>query len=91
MKEITSRELMEALSGKVVKIESVDVYGVSVSMSRATVSYDDLCNRIIFTCGDSSVAYEMNECFESITYDESDGSYTIQFKQYMTDIIITNA
>lgn len=94
MKEITSKELVAALNGKAVKIDNVDVYGVSVSMSKATVSYDELCDRIIFTCGDynhggvCSVGYEMDESFESITYDEEDGSYTIHFNQYMTDIII---
>lgn len=94
MKVITNKELVKALNGKTVEIESIDVYGVSVSMSKAEVSYDELCDRIIFTCGDynhggvGSVAYQMEECFESVTYDESDGSYTIEFNQFMADLVI---
>lgn len=94
MKEITNMELVKALNNKTVEIDSVDVYGVSVSMSKATVSYDELCDRIIFTCGDynhggvGTIAYKMDDCFESVTYDETDGSYTIEFNQFMADLVI---
>lgn len=97
MKKITNKELVEALNNKVVEIDFLDVYGVSVSMSKAKVSYDEVCDRIVFTCGDynyggvGSIGYEMKESFESVTYDEEDGSYTIQFKQYMAEIIITES
>lgn len=96
MKEITVKEFAQEFQGKTVDVESVDVCGVSVSMSKASIDYDDgLVERLIFGYGDAinggiSVSYNVKDCIDSITYDESDSSYTIKFKTWMLpDILLS--
>lgn len=95
MKEITARELFEKIGNEVVDVESLDVYGVSVNMYKASISYDDdaAVKLLTFAYGDRinggmSVSYEVDECIKRITYDEEDDSYIVEFNEYMTDICI---
>lgn len=41
MKEVTIKELVNALQGKTVKVESADIYGINLSFSKARIEYDD--------------------------------------------------
>lgn len=96
MKEITARELFEELQGELIEVESVDVYGVSVHMTKAGVDYDEGLNMLTFGTGDcehgiSSVSYDVDDCIDSISYDEDNESYTIEFNYYMADVIVSKS
>lgn len=92
--EITIQELVNALQGKTVKVESADIYGVNLSFSKAHIEYDEDMNELSFVAGNyntpdgiGSVGVRIDEVVDSITL-EDDGSYTIVFNQYMADINI---
>lgn len=94
MKEATIQELVKDLQGKTVKVESVDVYGVNVSFFMARVEYNEEDNELSFVSGrhDSEwgfggISYRVDDVVESITLND-DGSYQIEFNQYMADILI---
>lgn len=96
MKEITVKEMMERIGNEVVDVESLDVYGVSVNMRKASIEYDDdaAVKLLTFAYGDRinggmSVSYEVDGCIERVTYDEEDDCYIVEFNEYMTDIHIT--
>ena len=95
MREITVKEMVERIGNEVVDVESIDVYGVSVSMHKVRIDYDDNAEVKLLTFvygdnnGDMSISYEVDGCIECVTYDEEDDSYTIEFNEYMTDIIIS--
>ncbi len=96
MKEITVKEMIERIGNEVVDVESIDVYGVSVNMRKASIIYDEdaTVKLLTFAYGDRinggmSVSYEVDGCIERVTYDEEDDSYTVEFNEYMTDIIIS--
>lgn len=95
MKEITVKEFVQALEGKVIELESVDVYGVSVHMTKAGVDYDEELDILTFGTGDykhgiSSIAYGGDD-IDCIDYDESDNTYTIQFSQLMPDVSVATS
>jgi hypothetical protein len=96
MREITVKEMVERIGNEVVDVESIDVYGVSVNMSKASIVYDDeaIVKLLTFAHGDSinggmSVSYEVDGCIECVTYDEEDDSFTVEFNEYMADLIVT--
>lgn len=97
MREITVRELAEALKGEHVEVISIDCYGISVSMTKARVTYEEGVGLLAFTSGShhhggvGSVAYKVDDCLECISYDEERSEYTIKFSQYMPDITITKS
>ncbi len=94
MRESTIQELAKDLQGKTVKVESVDIYGVSISFFMARLEYDAEDNELSLVAGrhDSEwgfggITYRVEDVIESITrYD--DGSYQIAFNEYMADILI---
>lgn len=95
MRELTVKEFAQELEGKLVNVESLDVYGVSVRATRATIEYDEdaAVHMLTFVYGDQlnggmSVSYEVDNCIERILYDEEDGSYQIQFNEYMSWLCI---
>ena len=95
MKEITVKEFVEELKGVTVEVESIDTYGVSVSFSKARIEYDEDMNELAFVSGKhdtqwgiGSVCYKIDECIDCISVDDN-GTYTIEFSQYMSDITIT--
>ena len=96
MKEITVKEMVEKIGNEVVNVESFDVYGVSVNMHKVNIEYDDtsVVKLLTFAYGDRinggmSISYDVDGCIERGTYDEEDDSYTVEFNEYMTDIIIS--
>ena len=94
MKEITIQELVNALQGKTIRAESADIYGISISFSKARIEYDENMGILIFGAGNyntpdgiGSVGILIDDIVEAITL-EDDGSYTIEFNQSMADINI---
>lgn len=92
MKEVTIKELVNDLQGKTVAVESADIYGVSINFSKARIEYDEDMNILTFVAGNyntpdgiGDVGIRIDDIVESITL-EDDGSYTMQFNQYMADI-----
>lgn len=94
MKEVTIQELIKDLQDKIIRVESADIYGVNLSFSKARIEYDKDMNELSFVAGNyntpngiGGVGVRIDDIVESITL-EDDGSYTIQFNQYMADINI---
>lgn len=92
MKEVTIQELVKDLQGKTVAVESADIYGVNLSFSKARIEYDEDMNILTFVAGNyntpdgiGSVGIRIDDVVEVIKL-EDDGSYTIEFNQYMADI-----
>lgn len=91
MKEITVKEFIEAVSNGVYAIESDDTYGIRIEMSRAKISYDEEYNELAFVSaacnnGVSVITFNVEDSIESISVDDESGIYTIEFKQYMSDV-----
>lgn len=94
MKEVTIKELVNALQGKTVKVESADIYGINLSFSKARIEYDEDMNILTFVAGNyntpdgiGGVGIRIDDVVDAIRL-EDDGSYTIEFNQYMADINI---
>lgn len=94
MKEVTIQELVKDLQGKVIKVESADIYGVNLNFSKARIEYDESMNELSFVAGNyntpdgiGGVGIRIDDIVDSITL-EDDGSYTMQFNQYMADVNI---
>ena len=94
MREVTIQELVNALQGKTVKVESADIYGVNLNFSKARIEYDEDGNELSFVAGNyntpdgiGGVGIRIDDVVEVIRL-EDDGSYTIEFNQYMADINI---
>lgn len=94
MKEVTIKELVNALQGKTVKVESADIYGINLSFSKARIEYDEDGNELSFVAGNyntpdgiGGVGIRIDDVVDAIRL-EDDGSYTIEFNQYMADINI---
>ena len=51
MKEVTIKELVNALQGKVIRVESADIYGVNLNFSKARIEYDEDGNELSFVAG----------------------------------------
>lgn len=92
MRETTIQELVKDLQGKVIRVESADIYGVNLSFSKARIEYDEDMNILSFVAGNyntpdgiGSVGIRIDDVVEAIRL-EDDGSYTIEFNQYMADI-----
>ena len=41
MKEVTIKELVKDLQGKVIRVESADIYGVNLNFSKARIEYNE--------------------------------------------------
>lgn len=94
MKEVTIKELVNALQGKTVKVESADIYGINLSFSKARIEYDEDGNELSFVAGNyntpdgiGGVGIRIDDVVDAIRLVD-DGSYTIEFNQYMADINI---
>ena len=94
MKEVTIKEFVKDLQGKNIKAESADIYGVSISFSEARIEYDENMNILTFVAGNyntpdgiGGVGIRIDDVVDAIRI-EDDGSYTMQFNQYMADISI---
>jgi len=95
MKEITIQELVKDLQGEVIKVESADTYGINFNFSKARIGYDKDMNELSFVAGRydrpegiGGVGVRIDDVVDTIRL-EDDGSYTIEFNQYMADVNIT--
>lgn len=97
MTEVTVQEFVKAFEEMTVNVESIDGYGVSVNMTKARLTYDGDFDELTFTSGNhnyegvASVSYHVKDCIECITFDEDNGTYTIEFSQYIPDVEIRKA
>lgn len=94
MKKVTIQELVNDLQGKVIMVESADIYGVNLNFSKARIEYDEDGNELSFVAGNhntpdgiSGVGIRINDVVDAIKL-EDDGSYSIVFNQFMADINI---
>ena len=94
MKTITIQELVKDLQGAVIEVESVDTYGINFSFQKARMEYNATLNELSFVAGRydrpegiGTCGINVDDIVECITLGE-DGSYTIEFNQYMSDIVI---
>lgn len=94
MKKVTIQELVKDLQGKTVKVESADIYGVNLNFLKARIEYDEDMNILTFVTGNyntpdgiGGVGIRIDDVVDAIRL-EDDGSYTIEFNQYMADINI---
>lgn len=51
MKEVTIKELVQELQDKVIRVESADIYGMSLSFSKASIEYDKDMNILSIVAG----------------------------------------
>lgn len=94
MRETTIQELVKDLQGKVIKVESADIYGINLNFSKARIEYDESMNELSFVAGNyntpdgiGGVGIRIDDVVESISIHD-DGSYQIEFNQYMADVYI---
>lgn len=94
MKEVTIKELVNSLQGKVIRVESADIYGVNLNFSKARIEYDEDGNELSFVAGNyntpdgiGGVGILVDDVVDAIQL-EDDGSYSIAFNQYMADVNI---
>lgn len=94
MREVTIKELVKDLQGKTVDIESADIYGINFSFEKARFDYNEDMNEISFCAGRRDIPEGIggfgicvDDVVDCITL-EDDGSYTIEFSQYMADMYI---
>lgn len=97
MREVTIKELVKDLQGKTVKVESADVYGINLSFDKARIEYDEDMSELSFVAGNyntpdgiGGIGIRIDDVVDGIRL-EDDGSYTIEFNQYMADVTITKS
>lgn len=97
MREVTIMELVNDLRGKTVRVESADIYGVNLSFSKARIEYNEEMNELSFVAGRcdrpdgiGGVGICIDDVVEAIRL-EDDGSYIIEFNQYIADVTITKS
>ena len=96
MREVTVKEFVKAFEGKKVCIESVDSYGIMLSMANAHIEYREEENELILGGGDYNhggnafVSLNVEDTIEAI--EEDDGVYTISFTisfiPYMSEVTV---
>lgn len=91
-REVTLHELVAAFEGKFVNIIPDDRYGISITMTRAAIEYEENGSELWFVNRDSE-----NRVTSSICIDEDsiegietyDGSYTLKFSLCMTSVSVS--
>ena len=92
MREVTVKEFVKAFEGKKVCIESVDSYGIMLSMANAHIEYREEENELVLGGGDYNhggnafVSLNVEDTIEAI--EEDDGVYTISFIPYMSEVTV---
>lgn len=92
-REVTPKELAQRFEGKYVNIESYDRYGMSITMTRATIEYEENGSELWFVARDSENRVTGSVCFdessiESIETDDNN-SFTVEFIFDMTGVDIS--
>lgn len=92
-REVTAKELAQRFEGKYVNIEPYDRYGMSITMSRATIEYEEDGSELWFVARDSENRVLGSICFdedsiESIETDDNN-SFMMEFIFDMTGVDIS--
>lgn len=92
-KEVTVHELVAAFEGKHVNIIPDDHYGISITMTKATIEYEEDRSELWFVSRDNENRVTGSVCFdessiESIETDDNN-SFTVEFIFDMTGVDIS--
>lgn len=92
-REVTPKELAQRFEGKYVNIEPYDRYGMSITMRRATIEYEEDGSELWFVSRDNENRVTGSVCFdessiESIETDDNN-SFTMEFIFDMTGVDIS--
>lgn len=92
-RNVTAKELAQRFEGKHVDITPYDRYGMSITMTRATVEYDEEKSELWFVARDSGDRVMGEICFdkdsiESIETDDGN-SFLVDFMYDMTGVDIS--
>ena len=92
-KEVTVQELVAAFKGKHVNISPTDHYGISINMNRATLEQEDNDSELYFVSRDDENKVTGSICFDEDAIESiekyEDGTYTVNFAEYMTSVDIS--
>lgn len=92
-KETTIQELIAAFEGKSVNIIPNDRYGISISMTRATLECEEDNSELWLVSRDDENRVTSSICISADSIESieayNDGSYTINFMINMTSISIS--
>ncbi|MEY8432953.1 hypothetical protein AALC75_21010 [Lachnospiraceae bacterium 48-42] len=90
---ITSEELAKIFEGKFVTIGSIDRYGVSITMLKASIEYEEEDRTLWLVARNEKDWIITSICFDEYTIEsiinDGDGSYTINFTLDMESIDIS--
>lgn len=92
-RNVTAKELAQRFEGKYVDITPYDRYGMSITMTRATVEYEEEKSELWFVARDSEDRVTGEICFdedsiESIETDDGN-SFLVDFMYDMTGVDIS--
>lgn len=92
-RNVTAKELAQRFEGKYVDITPYDRYGMSITMTRATVEYEENESELWFVARDSEDRVTGTICFdedsiENIETDE-DNSFLVDFMYDMAGVDIS--
>lgn len=92
-RNVTAKELAQRFEGKYVDIEPYDRYGMSVTMIRATIEYEEDGSELWFVARDNEDRVTGTVCFdvdsiESIETDDNN-SFVMEFIYNMTGVDIS--
>lgn len=92
-KEITAKELVKAFEDKYVNVSSMDHYGISISMRKATLELEDDKPELWFVSRDDEDRVTASICIDEDSIESieeyEDGTYVIHFSFCMTRIDIS--
>lgn len=92
-KEVTIHELVAAFEGKSVNIIPVDRYGISITMTKATLECEEDKSDLWFVNRDSENRVTSSICIDEDSIDSieayDDGSYTLNFSLCMTSVSVS--
>lgn len=94
VKTVTMEELTQLFNGKYVNISPMDHYGISISMLKATVEYEDeLSPELWFVVRDKEGNVTGSVCIDDDSIESieayEDGKYIVNFNLNMTSIEIS--
>lgn len=92
-KEVAIHELITAFEGKNVNIIPDDRYGISITMTRATIEYEEDKSEFWFVNRDNENRVTSSICIDENSIDSieayDDGSYTLKFSLCMTSVSVS--
>lgn len=94
-KEITAKELVKAFEDKYVNVSSMDHYGISISMRKATLELEDDKPELWFVSRDDEDRVTNSICIDEDSIESieeyEDGTYVIHFSLNMASVDISES